>query len=170
MKLTRNISYQTNGNEQLSPVLEKLRQEDPGFKVPDGYFDSLSPRIIDSIKKQGNRSLLRALISQIRKPLVWRTVLSVMIFATITISVLQVKKESTVTATDEWSEINMAYDASYAEEVFLAESNIIDIELGNKNVSYIAVASVSGVSEPTVDEITEYLKDQEIDTDILNEY
>jgi hypothetical protein len=71
---------------------------------------------------------------------------------------------------DEWTQINMAYDASYAEEAILAESNTIDKALENKDVSYIASASYNGENEPTIDEITEYLKEQEIDTDILNEY
>ena len=64
----------------------------------------------------------------------------------------------------------MAYDASYAAEVYLSESSIIDNELENKDINLIAATTVSAKSEPTLDDITEYLKDQDIDTDILNEY
>jgi len=170
MKLKQNILNQTNETEHLSPFMEKLRQDGNGFKVPDGYFDSLSPRIVDGIKKQENRSIIRAIIPQYRKPLVWRSIMAVMIFAAMIISFILVKKDSSVLpATDEWTEINMAYDASYAEEVLLAESITIDKELAGSVISNNQSAILIK-QEPTVDEITEYLKDHEIDTDILNEY
>lgn len=169
--MKQKISKYINETEQRSPVLEKLRQEDQGFKVPDGYFDSLSPRIVDSIKKQEYSSLDRVFISPYRKPLVWKSIMAVMLFAAMIISFILVKKESVVLPVfDEWAEMNMAYDESYAEEVYLAESNTIDNELENKDIDYYAIATVTTVSEPTEDEITEYLKDQEIETDILNEY
>ena len=171
MKMKQHISEQTNDIEQLSPVLIKLKQADQGFKVPDNYFDSLSPRIIDGIKKKENKSFSSAIIPQLRKPSVWRSVIAVMIFATMIISFMLVKKEPAVlTATDEWTEMNIAYDESYAEEVYLAESNILDEEMKNLDANYLASASVTANGEPTINEITEYLKEQEMYTDILNEY
>jgi hypothetical protein len=93
-----------------------------------------------------------------------------MIFAAMVVSYILVKKDSAVLpVTDEWTQINMAYDASYAEEALLAESSTIDKELETGNMNKISYASITQ-NEPTVDEITNYLKDQEIDTDILNEY
>jgi len=170
MNLKQNISNQATNSEQLSPALEKLRHEVSAFKVPDGYFDSLNPRIIDGIIKQENKSLARAIIPQFRKLSVWRSALAVMIFAAMVVSYILVKKDSAVLpVTDEWTQINMAYDASYAEEALLAESSTIDKELETGNMNKISYASITQ-NEPTVDEITNYLKDQEIDTDILNEY
>ena len=169
MKLRQNISNQINNSEQLSPVLEKLKQEGNGYSVPDGYFDSLSSRIVDEIKIQENRSLLKSVVP-FRKPMIWAPALVTVIVAVLLIFVVPGKKESTIPVVDEWTQINMAYDASYAEEAILAESNTIDKALENKDVSYIASASYNGENEPTIDEITEYLKEQEIDTDILNEY
>lgn len=170
MKLKQNISDQTNDTELLSPFMERLRQDGNGFKVPDGYFDSLSPRIVDEIKKQENRSISRAIIPQYRKPLVWRSIMAVMVFAAMIISFILVKKDSTVLpATDEWTELNMAYDASYAEEALLAESNTIETELASSEINNKELISFTQ-KEPTIDEITEYLKEHETNTDILNEY
>lgn len=170
MKLRQNISNHTNNSEKLSPVLEKLKHEVSGFKVPVGYFDSLSPRIIDGIRKQENRSLFRSIIPQFLKLSVWRSAMAVMIFAVMIISYILVKKDpGVIPAIDEWTEINMAYDASYAEEVLLSESLSIDKELETTDMSKIGYTAITQ-NEPTIDEITDYIKEQEIDTDILNEY
>ena len=94
---------------------------------------------------------------------------------TVTVAVLLIfivpgEKNLTIPVADEWTEINMAYDASYAEEALLSESNTIENYIENKDISYIASASLTTANEPSVDEITEYLKEHEIETDILNEY
>lgn len=170
MNLKQNISIKTNETEQLSPVLEKLRQENQGFKVPDGYFDSLSPRIVDCIQKQENKSFINTLVNAFGKPLVWAPALASVTVVLFLVFAVPSKKTSIPQITDEWTEINMAYDESYAEEIYLAESNIIDEEMENTDANYITSASFTTNSEPTINEITEYLKEQEIDTDILNEY
>ena len=170
MKRKQSTTNQTSDTELLSPVLEKLRKEVGGFKVPEGYFDSLSPRIVDGIKKQENRSILRAIIPHYRKPLIWRSVMAVMVFTAMIISFIVVKKDSTVVpVTDEWTQIFMAYDVSYAEEALLAESNTIDKELTSSTLGKNESVTFAK-KEPTADEIKEYLKEHEIDTEILNEY
>jgi len=169
MKLKQDISNQTSNTEEFFPVLEKMRQDFSGIKVPDGYFDSLNPHIVDRLNKKENRSLLRALIPQYRKPLVWKSIMAVMVFSAMIISFILVKRDPAVLVNDEWTQINMAYDESYAQEALLAESNSLDKELESSGVSNIGIVSLTH-NEPSVDEITEYLKDQEIDTDILNEY
>jgi hypothetical protein len=169
MKRKQNILKQTHESEQLSPVLTKLRNDNQGFKVPEGYFNSLGPRITDKIKKQENRSIIKILVPSFRKPLVWIPVLSTAVVAVLLIFVVPAKKTLTTPAVDEWAEINMAYDASYAEEVLLAESYIYDKEIESSVVSNPGYVTLSK-NEPTIDEITEYLKEQEIDTDIINEY
>lgn len=169
MNLKQNISKQTYDSEQLSPLLEKLRQKTQGFKVPDGYFDSLSPRIVDGIKKQENSSFLKKLIPSFRKPLVWAPSMATIIVAVLLIFVIPAKKTATLPVVDEWTEINMAYDVSYAEEALLAESNTIDKEIESSVVKNIG-SEMLIQNEPTVDEISEYLKEHETDTDILNQY
>ena len=170
MKTKQNISNQTNNPEQLSPVLEQLRKEVSGFKVPDGYFDSLSPRIVDEIKRREHTSFINDLILSIRKPWVWAPSMAVVVVAVMLIFVVPAKKETVIPATDEWTEINMAYDASYAEEAILAESHSIDQELENKDINYSASASITGKNEPTKEEIAKYLKEHEYDADLLTEY
>lgn len=169
MKRKQNISNQTNDTEHLSPILEKLRQDSNGLKVPDGYFDSLSPRIVDGIKKQENSSFLKKLIPSFQKPLVWAPSMATIIVAVLLIFVIPAKKAATVPVVDEWAEINMAYDASYAEEALLSESNIIDKELANSTIGNNESVSFAK-KEPIVDEIKAYLKDHDMETDILNEY
>jgi hypothetical protein len=169
MKLKQNISDQSNDIEHLSPVLKKLRQDDNGLKVPDGYFDSLSPRIVDGIKKQENSSFLKKLIPSFRKPLVWAPSMATIVVTVLLIFVIPAKKTATIPVVDEWAEINMAYDASYAEEALLGESNTIDKELASSTIGNNEPVSFAK-KEPTVDEIKAYLKDHDIETDILNEY
>ena len=170
MKMKRNISDQTNGTEQFSPVLEKLKQTDRVFKVPAGYFDSLSPRIAESIKKRENSSFLKALLPSFTKPVVWAPAMATVIVAVLLIFVVPGKKATTLPVSDEWTQIKMAYDPSYAEEALLAESNTIDKYIETKDISFIVSASLTAANEPSVDEITEYLKEHEIETDNLNGY
>jgi hypothetical protein len=168
--MKQNISKYTDETEQLSPVLEELRNEVHGFKVPDGYFDSLSPRIVDSIKKQENRSIIKTLVPSLKKPLVWAPAMASVVVLLLLVFAVPSKKTATIQVIDEWTELNMAYDESYAAEVYLSESSIIDNELENKDINLIASTTVTAKNEPTLDDITEYLKDQDIDPDILNEY
>lgn len=169
MKAKQNISNQTNDTENLPPVLEKLRQESSGFKVPDGYFETLSPRIVDEINKRKNNSILTSILLLFRKPLVWSPVAAIAVVAVMLIFMIPAKKEPAVLVVDEWTELNMAFDASYAEEVMLAESIIVDSELEKTDLTYLETASFSTLDEPTDEEITKFLEEQETDTDILNE-
>lgn len=169
MKIQEKISDQTNDTEQLSPVLEKLKRDVEAFKVPDGYFDSLSPRIIDRIQEQENRSFSKRFVLSFRKPFVWAPSLATVVVAVLLIFVIPAKKASTLQVVDEWTEINMAYDASYAEEAVFSESITIDKELANSDINNTEAISFTH-KEPTADEIKAYLKEHETETDILNEY
>src|SRR5664279_1132759 len=107
MKLKHNISNQTIDNEQLPTVLQELRKEANGFKVPDGYFDSLSPRIIDRVKIPEHNSFSHVLVSSFQRPRVWVPVMATLLVAVLLIFVVPAKKASTIPATDEWTELNM---------------------------------------------------------------
>jgi len=168
MKLKENISNQTNNPEQLPPVLKQLRKEASGFKVPDGYFYSLSPRIVDEIKIREHTSFIKGFVPALRKPWIWAPSMATVVVAVMLIFVVPAKKETVIPIADEWTEINMAYDASYAEEAILAESHSIDQELENKDINYSEPASLNGKNEPTKEEITKYLKEHE--NELLIEY
>jgi hypothetical protein len=167
MKLKHNI---TNDNEQLPIVLQELRKEANGFRVPDGYFDSLSPRIVDGIKMQEHASFSHILVSSFRRPRVWTPVMATLLVAVLLIFVLPAKKDSTIPTADEWTELNMAFDPSYAEEAFLAEGHTIDKELESKDINYAEPVSLSGQNGPTAEEIAKYLKEHEYDAILLNDY
>jgi hypothetical protein len=169
MKRTQNISNQTNETEQLSTALQKLREEVQSLRVPDGYFDSLNLRLVYRIQEQENKSLSKNLIVSFRKPLIWAPAFATVVVAVLLIYVIPSKKESTTQVVDEWTEINMAYDASYAEEALLAESNTIDREIESSVISNNGSVPLLQ-KEPTDEEITDYLKEHESDNDILNEY
>lgn len=168
--MKQNIADQFNHAEQFSPVLEKLKQHGDGFKVPEGYFENLSPRIVDSISKQGKPSFLKTIVQSFSKPMVWAPSLATVIVAVILIFVFPVKKNTPIPVADEWTQINMAYDASYAEEVLLAESSTIDKYIENKDISNNASITFTLADEPTAEEIKAYLNDHEIEPEIMNEY
>jgi hypothetical protein len=167
MKTKQNKSLADKEPEQLPPSLARLKHEVNGFKIPEGYFDTLSPRIADSIKSQKRRSFFQALFPSFRKPFVWAPVMATAIVAALLVFVIPEQQESSIPVIDEWTEINMAYDASYAEEALLAESNAIDTELEITEMNNNESIPATEMNEYTADEITEYLKNQEIDSEIL---
>ncbi len=169
MKPENNISEQTNENDFISPLLESAKTEANGYKVPDGYFDSLGSRITDRIVKEANKALKKSQIPVFRKPALWAPLLATVVITVLIVFVIPVKKTATIPATDEWTEINMAYDASYAEEVLFTESNSMDYELENTFLSLSESNTSKGINEITDDEIIEYLKDQELDLDMITD-
>jgi hypothetical protein len=169
MKMKLNISAQNNETKQLPPILEKLRKEAQGYRVPDGYFDSLSPRIVDSINKRENRSYIQILFALLRKPLIWAPAMATVVVAIFLIFANPAKNTTNNQVADEWAQINLAYDESYAQEALFAESNTIDKELESSSINNIGIADLTQ-NEPSVSEINEYLKEHENDLDILNEY
>lgn len=167
MKTKQNIANQNNGVERLPSSLETLKHEVQGFKVPDGYFDSLGSRIGDAIIKQENRSFYKALVPKLQKPLVWAPLTATAVVAVLLLFLIPTKNEKAIQVDNEWMEVNMAYDASYAEEALFAESSLLETEISNAGISNIEFASNTTANELSDYEITEYLKTQEIDSDIL---
>lgn len=167
MKPKNNISEQTSENDFLSPLPESAKTEANGYKVPDGYFDSLGSRITDRIILEENKAFKKSQIPVFRKPALWAPLLATSIVAVLLVFVIPAKKTATIPATDEWNEINMAYDASYVQEVLFTESNSMDFELENAVISLSESNTSKGINEITDDEITDYLKDQELDLDMI---
>ena len=170
MKTKQNISNQTNNPEQLSPLLEQLRKEVSGFKVPDGYFDSLSPRIVDAINSQQHSSLNNVRVPIYRKPWVWAPSLATVVVAALLIFVVPAKKSTVIPVNDEWTEINMAYDPSYAHEAMFLETSNIEKGLENNAIDFTKSTYLTGQNEPSQEEIAKFLKEHEYDASLLNEY
>jgi hypothetical protein len=79
------------------------------------------------------------------------------------------RKNTTIPATDEWTQLNMAYDPSYATEAVFAESHEIDAAIDGKELNFAEV-SLSGQNEPTAEEISAFIKEHEMESELLNEY
>jgi len=169
MKPKNNISEQTTNNDIFSPWLESAKAETNGLKVPDGYFDSLGSRITDRIIQEENKAFAKSQIPVFRKPAMWAPMLATGIVTVLLVFVIPVKKTTTIQPSDEWAGINMAYDASYAEEVLFAESNSMDYELENAAISVSESNTTKGINEITDDDITEYLKEQELDLEMITD-
>jgi len=170
MKTKKNISVPTNESEIHSPLLELIKKEGNSLKVPDGYFDTLNPRIIDKINLQENRKSWKQGLPVFRKPIVWAPVLATGLVAVLLIFVIPVKNPEIIPAIDEWTEMNMAYDASFAEEALFTESYTIDNELENSGINISEASSAQDNNEITDEEIADYLKEQDLDPEMINEY
>jgi hypothetical protein len=170
MKTKHTISKPDQEMDKLSPSLESLRKEESGYKVPDGYFDTLNPRIIDRITEKENIVSSKSGILVFRKPVIWAPVVAVAVAAVLFIFIIPAKNNQIIPAYDEVADINMAYDASYAEEVLLAESYSHDKEIEVAVNTIPETTSINENSDLTEDEIEEYLKDQDIEIEIITEY
>ena len=168
MKAKSKIAESTIENDSLPPFLQNLKGKNEGLNVPLGYFNSLSPLIVDRINKQKSRSFFTILMPVFRNPLVLVPTMATVILAIVLVFSIQTKNNQTVIVNDEITELNMAYDASYAEEALLAEAHIIDNELESANIGYLESVVLTKENEPSDEEITEYLIGQEIDPEILN--
>lgn len=169
MKMNKNISKTGEESESLPPILEKMKLEDHGLKVPFGYFDSLSPRIMDEIKQREEKPSSGILTPVFSKPKVWAPVMAISIIAVVLIIFIPKTKNAIAPITDEWTELNMVYDISYAEEAFLFESQTLEKEIENSPALNIESLAYSTEIQPTETEIAEYLKSQELDNELLTE-
>ena len=170
MKIKHTISNQDLETDNLSPQLESLRHQESGYKVPDGYFDALSPRIIDRINEKDNKVLSKSGFFVFRKPVVWAPIMAVAVAAVLLIFIVPPKTNQIIPVYDELADINMAYDASYAEEVLLAESYNRDKEIEIAVNSIPVTTAINENSDLSEDLIEEYLKDQDIEIEIITEY
>lgn len=169
MKTKHNLPEHTDEGDNLPPMLQSAKQEKNAIHVPDGYFDSLVPCIIDKIKLTEKKGTAKSQIPVFRKPVVWLPVLATTVIGALFLFVIPAKNELRTPATTEWDEINLAYDASYAEEVLVAESYSIDLELETTEINFNASTLSDGIYELNDEEVTTYLKEQEIDIDMITE-
>ena len=170
MKSKQNKPNLTNDDGLLPEILQEMRKETGGFKAPAGYFDSLSPRIIDRINSKEHGSISKVLISGFKKPLVWVPVMATLLVIIALVFLIPSQKESPLVVVNEISDISMAYDPSYAQEAMLIESHTLETKLENSNIDYTQTSILNGQDEPSAEEIIKYLKDNDVDTELLNEY
>ena len=169
MNLKNSIPGQTDDTENIPVFLEELKKEASGFKVPAGYFDTLGNRIADRVSQKPGHSSIGVLIHGVRKPLIWGPVFATVLVAVLLLFVVPERKTTPIPVTDEWTQLNMAYDPSYATEAVFAESHEVDAAIEGKELNYSEV-SLNGQNEPTAEEISAFIKEHEMDSELLNEY
>jgi hypothetical protein len=136
--------------------------------VPDGYFNSLVPRIADKLPGE-HRSFYTIFFSAIRKTSVWSPVLATALVVLTFFFIIPAKNGSDSAGYDTLAELNIGYDASFAEEVLLAESNLIEAEIENSGSTVTERVQFAGIDNLTDEEISDYLKEQEIETELLTD-
>jgi hypothetical protein len=169
MNLRNNIPDLTEDTENTPVFLEALKKETSGFKVPAGYFDTLGNRVADRINKNPGHSVIESILPGLKRPLVWGPVMATVVVAALLLFFVPERKNTTIPATDEWTQLNMAYDPSYATEAVFAESHEIDAAIDGKELNFAEV-SLSGQNEPTAEEISAFIKEHEMESELLNEY
>jgi hypothetical protein len=169
MKTKAKYTQQLIDTDSLPAVLRELKAEKEGLNVPVGYFDSLNPRIVDRINQQKNSSIFSFAMPIFKKPVIWVPALASIVLAVMLIINFSSTQNQPNQLVDELTDMNIAYDVSYAEEALLAEAQSIDNELERAEMDYPESVMLSDGNEPTADEITEYLKMQDIDPEILNQ-
>lgn len=167
MNKDKNNRTLNSEESKLPSFLENPDRYSDTLKVPEGYFESLNMRIVDSLQAAENKSA-QSLRPAIFRPVLWVPAVATVIIAMLIIVMVPKTKETVIPAPDEWSELNMAYDATYAEEAILSERFTLDNEIEN-NTILIESAAMTGNSIPSDEEISAYLKDQEVDIELLTE-
>ncbi len=170
MNKKQNIPAPDSQAEKIAMELESLRQKPEGLNVPGNYFDSLSSRITDQITQKENRSMYKKSVFVLRKPVVWAPVLAAASIAVLVMLLIPDTTTPPVQVVDEWTEINSVYDASYAAEVLFAESYHLDAEIAETDINNLASQAIADEHEPTDEEITAYLNEQNIDLTLLTDY
>jgi len=163
--------------DSLDPeeILERFSsglEESKAFKVPEGYFDTLPSRIQDEISAQAQKKLhfprLWGLFTTRRAwiPLLAVTTMLVAIFLFIP---GRKNSQNTLAEIHDTLNLKVAYDASYAGDANFEEYVKVNDLLekpGVKNPDSVSLfkTSYTGISD---DDIIDYLKDQELDSEVL---
>ncbi|NVO20350.1 MAG: hypothetical protein HXX13_11650 [Bacteroidetes bacterium] len=144
------------------------------FKVPETYFDQLPGRIHDRIGKESMPGILSLLkkMPYLKPRIVFPLAAAIIIIGGILIFLPRTKDSNRDLVMKQDSSVNMEeYDESYAteaqfEEFSYAYQTLQDSDLTNEVISGFISQNENSVSEQ---DIAEYLKDQDIDSDVLAE-
>jgi hypothetical protein len=166
MKTNSHDIRNTGTTETLPPFLAGLKDRESGHSVPSGYFELLSAQISARIIERPAKSGIRNLVSLAGKTVVWAPSLTTAIAAALFIFFIPAQHTITEKSTSEWTELRMAYDESYAQEAILSEAGTLEDQLSIAVPEEVAV-NTSGDNELTPEEITEYLKEQDLENELL---
>jgi hypothetical protein len=91
------------------------------------------------------------------------------VVAVLLLFVVPERESNSIPVIDEWTQLNMVYDPSYATEFVFADSHEIDAAIEGKELNYAEV-SLNSQNEPTAEEISAYIKEHELESELSNEY
>ena len=169
MNKNKNISHSQNQEQPLPPVFDALKKDAKGFQTPENYFETFNLKINSKIENQENTSFFKLSSVNFRAPQIWAPSAAVVIVAIMLLFVIPSKTSKQAVSTDEITDMRLSYDASYADEALLAESQMIDSDIERKDAVYLEAELFGKENELTTDEMTELLKEQDIDTELLTQ-
>lgn len=162
--------------DQLPDWMKASRSAESGFKVPVNYFEELPGRIEQTIRKEetgpqlnnaGSSTTRRIIIYRIAPLLAAASVIIALFF------LFPVSKTSNVASNNTNDSLNLtaSYDASYATEAIQDEYVLMNEMLDDPDAQLNVETSSDFYesNEISDEDITDYLMDQDIDTDLLAE-
>lgn len=155
-------------NDELPDLLKQFRQNKTEIPVPEGYFDSLSQQIFGKLSNT-KTSFMEIILSKLHKPMIWSPVAGIIIIFIAFIFIIQRQKPLVSEQSESINEYSLATDASFSEEVFLVESNNIESDLTTSGLMPEESILWAGLDQLTAEEMAMYLKDQDIEIELLTE-
>jgi hypothetical protein len=125
----------------MTELKDKLKEKTP-FRVPDGYFDNLTDRIIDNVEQEEKKEKIRML--PVMKSFLWMAASFLFIF---TLGKLIIP--------------HFADPSQKLSGDVVAQNGVVD------TAKEESVFDFTGNFEPSVDEIIEYLSEEGIDGELL---
>lgn len=168
MENNLNNTTETRNEDSFLNLLKAQQDEPAGIKVPANYFEKLNTEISNRIASKEKELTTKTLKTSVLRPLFLVPALSVVVLTVILTVFLSRNSPVSETALSETEEILLAYDVSYAEEVYVAELGTIDEQLDEPE-SNTKSGDFTVSDDLTAEEITEFLQDQDIDDELLNE-
>jgi hypothetical protein len=173
-KTMKKLKENKNDLQEEEPDIPGLSKGMNGFKVPEGYFDSLPGRIMVKAEMEKDRqSNPGRMHSMVYSTKVWIPLLAAasIIFTLFFILPESKKTEDILSQVHDTMNLNNAYDASYAGDVLVADYKIMDVFLEQLSADQeISFDNLYYTEEEISNEaIIEYLNEQEIDIDLLAE-
>lgn len=169
MENNLNNTTETRNEDSFLNLLKAQQDEPAGIKVPANYFEKLNTEISNRIASKEKELTTKTLKTSVLRPLFLVPALSVVVLTVILTVFLSRNSPVSETALSETEEILLAYDVSYAEEVYVAELGTIDEQLDEPESSITKSGDFTVSDDLTAEEITEFLQDQDIDDELLNE-
>lgn len=145
-----------------------------GFRVPEGYFDSLSANIrrsIESTEHKPRHALFTDITNMLRRAWIPVSLLAALFIAFIVFFPGRKSGQQTVTESSVASAGLSSYDESYAGEAIAIEAADLSDEIENSNADPGLMLSKLSQNDTTLSktDIINYLNQQDIDPELLAE-